>query len=97
MGGRSVDHFDRRIVDHRHRLFGGGVGQAQHHRVNIVQKLAAGRRVFPPGRVDRHHRKIVATGQAIAHLQTGGARFAVDKDLLDHNAYSFAGAINPAL
>ncbi|MNR25661.1 hypothetical protein D3C85_1428250 [compost metagenome] len=80
MGGAGVDHPHLRVVDCRHGLAGGGIGQAQQGDVGAVDRLAASLRVFAFGFGQGQQAQVAAVLQAGMDLQAGGALVTVDED-----------------
>lgn len=76
----GVDHSHLGVVDSRHGLAGGVIGQAQQGDVGAVDGLAAALRVFALGLGQGQQAQVAAALQAGMDLQAGGALVAVDED-----------------
>ena len=76
-------------VHHGHGFKRGVIMQTQNHHIHIGQQGAFGLGVFALGRVNADEFDLWQQGQALANLQTGGARLAVNKNL-SHGEKSFA-------
>ena len=86
--GRGVDHADAIAFHQAHRLAGRGVGQAEDHRVGVVDQLAPGLRVLAAGLGDGDELQVAAAGQPLPNLQAGGAGLAIDEHLRGHESAS---------
>lgn len=78
VGGGGVHHPGVLVFDERHRLHGGGVGQAQEHQIGRVQETFALGGVLALVRVNAQQLDVVPGSQALVDLQAGGALLAVN-------------------
>ena len=76
-------------IHHGHSFKRGIVVQTQNHHIHIGQQGAFGFGVFALGWVNADQLDLWQQGQALANLQTSGARLAVNKNL-SHGEKSFA-------
>ena len=92
VSGGGVDDPGPVVVDQRHRLAGGVVGQAQDDDVGVVERLSPRRRLLALRLVQHHQRDLGPVRQAVADLQPGGAGGAVDEDGDAHGSPSAAAS-----
>ena len=81
MRSRRVDDADRQALRQFHCLAGSGVGQAEDRDIRRRKGIAPRRRILAPRGVDAQQVDVAAPRQALADLQAGRSRLAVDEHL----------------
>ena len=76
----GVDHAGPTVADQPHGLAGGGVRQAEHDQVDLVDDAALDRRILRRVSAQADQLDLVARGQALTDLETGRAMLAIDVD-----------------